>query len=191
MNRKKSFEISEELLNKIVSVAYGDASLIDKIKIRKLAKIQPVVSSLLEEYKKTAKSVHSIKMDECPSEIVNSSKEIGNISTESKSSIFLDFYTAVFSKPIVSAATVIILTIAIITSVFIDRSGTYGGYTLEEIERANRQTRQALAIVSGIFSKTQNSLTNDIIISKVSKPINEGMNTVNKLFSEKENQNEN
>ena len=44
-------------------------------------------------------------------------------------------------------------------------------------------------IVNEIFSKTKKQLTNDILINEVSKPIKEGMNTVNKLFKqEKKNE---
>jgi hypothetical protein len=189
MKDKKSFEISAELMDGIISTAYGDAGFFEKIKIHKLAKEQPEVRELLDEYRGTANSVHSIKPDECPDTVIYNNKPVSKI--ENKSSGFLfDIYTALFARPVISAAVIVILSAAVIVSVSID-NGSYNGYTRAEIEMANLQTKQALALVSSIFSKTENSLKNDIIKDKVSKPINNGMTMVNNLFIDKEKKNEN
>jgi len=189
MKDKKFFEISAELMDRIISAAYGDAGFFEKMKIHKLAGEHSEVRELFDEFRNTANSVHSIKPDECPETVINNIKPVSKI--ESKSSSFMfDIYTAAFSRPAISALAVVILAAIVVLSVSLN-NGSYNGYSREEIEKANLQTRQALALVSNIFSKTESSLKNDILVDRVSKPINTGMTTVNNLFIDKEKKNEN
>ena len=189
MKEKKFFKVSAELMDRIISVAYGDAGFFEKMKILKLAEEHPEVRELLDEYINTANSVHSITSDECPDTLINKIKSVSKIENESSSFLF-DIYTTVFSRPAVSAIAVVILAATIVVSVSFENS-SYNRYTNAEIEQANLQTRQALTLVSNIFSKTENLLKNDILRNKVSKPINNGMAVVNNLFIDKENKNEN
>ncbi|MCK5086621.1 MAG: hypothetical protein KAQ90_03825 [Melioribacteraceae bacterium] len=188
MNYKKSSEISGELLEKIIATAYGNSPLLDRIKIYNLARKYPDVKILLDEYKQTASGVHSISKEEYPHSVSKIFRENTGFE-QKKKSVFADIYAIIFSKPFVSATATVILIIAIITSMFINNN-MYNGYSLQDIERANRETKQALLIVSNIFNKTEKSLREDIIAKQVSKPIQEGINKVNYLFI-KETKNEN
>jgi hypothetical protein len=176
-------------MESIISTAYGDAGFFERIKIYRLAREYPEVKELLDEYRNTARSVHSINSDECPDGVLNNIVSISNIRKD-PSSFLLDIYTALFAKPAVSAAVVVVLTAVLVVSVSID-NGNYNGYTQAEIEQANLQTRKALALVSDIFSRTENSIKNDILVDKISKPINSGVTAVNNLFIDKEKKNEN
>ncbi|MCK5458047.1 MAG: hypothetical protein KAI45_13045 [Melioribacteraceae bacterium] len=178
MNYKKSSKISEEMLDRIISVAYGSASFLEKRRIEKLASTNETIQELLEEYKSTANAVHSI-----PKEEYNGELKIQTI-TDSNKSIFDDIYQILIGKPLVTAATTILLIFAITFSLFNNRELTYEGYSLAEVQKANYESKQALMIVNEIFSKTKKQLTNDILINEVSKPIKEGINTVNKLFKQ-------
>ena len=178
MNYKKSSNISEELHDRIISVAYGSASFLEKRRIEKLASENETIQELLEEYKSTANAVHSIAKEEYNGEL-----KIKAI-TDSNKSIFDDIYQILIGKPLVSAAATILLIFAITFSLFNNRELTYEGYSLAEVQKANFESRQALMIVNEIFSKTKEQLTNDILINEVSKPIKDGMNTVNKLFKQ-------
>jgi len=183
MNYKKSSKISEELLDRIISVAYGSASFLEKRRIYKLASQNNTIQKLLEEYENTASAVHSIPKEEYMGEL-----KIQAIS-DTKKSIFDEIYQILIGKPLVSAAATILLIFAITFSLFNNRELTYEGYSVAEIQKANLESKQALMIVNKIFSKTKKHLTNDILINEVSKPIKEGMNTVNKLFKqEKKNE---
>ena len=62
--------MNDKLLEKIISVAYGDASFIDKIKIQRLAKKNKEVKELWESYRQTAAEVHKLKEEECPNELL-------------------------------------------------------------------------------------------------------------------------
>ncbi|MDA3860306.1 MAG: hypothetical protein PF445_03685 [Melioribacteraceae bacterium] len=183
MNYKKSSNISEELLDRIISVAYGSASFFEKRRIEKLATENEAVKELLDEYKSTAQAVHSIPKEEYTGEL-----KVKNISELSKS-IFDDFYLILIGKPVITAVTTVLLIFAITFSLFNNRELTYEGYSVAEVQKANLETKQALQIVQNIFSKTEDKIKYDILTNEVSKPIKDGMNTVNKLFKkEKENE---
>lgn len=189
MKNKKFFEISDELMNSIISTAYGDAGFFERMRIHKLAARHTEVRELLNEYTATAKSVHSIKSDDCPESVLIKAKEATKIDNKSSSMLY-DIYAALFTRPAVSAFAAVVLTAVLVLSVTLN-DGSYNGYTQAEIEQANQQARQALALVSNIFNKTEDSIKKDILVEKISRPINEGVTTVNNLFIDKENKNEN
>jgi hypothetical protein len=183
MNYKTSSEISEELLDRIISVAYGSASFFQKRKIEKLASEDEIIKKILDEYRNTANEVHSIKK-----EIYTEKSKVQNIA-ETEKTIFDEVYQILLGRPATTVIAAILLIVAFAFSLFLNKELTYQNYSLAEIERANLESKQALMIVSEIFSKTEKKLTNEILINEVSKPINEGINAVNKLFyKEKKNE---
>ncbi|MBL1212253.1 MAG: hypothetical protein HND52_02745 [Ignavibacteriae bacterium] len=184
MNAKKSFEITEELRDKIISAAYGDAGFIDKIKINKLAAKYPEVKILFDEYSTTANAAHSIKLEECPDELLNSVGSKIGVKRENKKSFLFDLYTALFTRPIVSAAAASILVIAIVTSIIFNKNEYQYNYSPEEIALADKQVKESLYFVSKIFNKAQTNLTDEILTDRVAKPISKGINLVNDLFIE-------
>ena len=181
MNYKKSSEISEKCLNKIISAAYGNASLIDTIQVKRLIKKNSELKALYEEYRRTAEAVHSLKIEEYNSESNFVPRELNN--KQKSMTILEELYSVFLGKPVVYGATITILLISILFSVFSNREISYNGYTLAEVKKAKRESRIAISIVSEIFSETGTTLKTDILYKEVSKPINEGINTVNKLFN--------
>lgn len=177
MNYKKQSKISEHLLNRIISVAYGNASFIEKYKISRLASKDESINEILVQYRETAKAVHSI-----PKEEYDGTRFVKPISV-SRKSIFDDIYLIVIGKPVVSMVASILLIVAITFAVINNRELKYDNYSVAEVERANLETKQALIIVNKIFSKTGSLIKYDILGNEVSKPIKNGMNTVNKLFN--------
>jgi len=176
MNYKKQSKISEHLLNRIISVAYGSASFIEKYRINRLASKDERVNELLVKYKETAKAVHSIPKENYEGKIF-----VKPIS-ENKKSIFDDIYLILIGKPVVSMAASILLIVTITFAVFNNRELKYDNYSVAEVQRANLETKQALMIVNKIFNKTEDLIKYDILGNEVSKPIKAGMKTVNKLF---------
>ncbi len=176
MNYKKQSKISEELLNRIISVAYGSASFFERKQIEKLALKDEEVKLLLDEYKITANRVHSISKEEYSGEL-----KVKTISKINKSGLD-DLYLILIGKPVIAAVATVLLISAITFSFFNNRELSYEGYTIAEVQKANIETKHALLIVNNIFSKTEKHLTNNILINEVSRPIKEGINRVNKLF---------
>ena len=184
MNAKKSFEITEELRDKIISAAYGDASFIDSMKIKKLVRKNSEVKNLFDEYSATANAAHSIKLEKCPDELLNSVRQKIGVTKEDKRSFAFDLYTALFTRPIISAAAASILVIAIVTSIIFNKNEYQYNYTPEEIALADKQVKESLYFVSKIFNKAQTNLTDEILTARVAKPISKGFNIVNDLFIE-------
>lgn len=181
MNYKMSSEVSEKLISKIISVAYGNASWIDRIQVKKLIKKDLEIKALYENYCKTAEIVHSLKIEEYENKQVVPEEQF-NAVYKNKSTIE-EIYSIFLGKPIVYSSAVTVLLISILFSVFSNREITYNGYTLAEVKKANIDSRQAISIVAGIFNKTSTTLKTDILYKEVSAPIKEGINTVNKLFN--------
>lgn len=189
MKRTKSYNIDEQLLEKIVSVAYGNAGFFEKRKIEKLARENEEVRELLEEYSETAKSLHSVEMENCPEEILKKVEEQIHFGKEEKNSIFVEIYSVFVSKPIVSAAAAAVLVVILLFSVVIDREKFDDDFTNTEVVAAHEQVKQSLAMIGKIFKRTTNTLETEILGTRVGKPVNTGIKEVNNLFY-KENKND-
>ena len=72
MQNKKLNKMDENILDKIISVAYKDASLKDRINVYFLAKKNPEVKKLLTEYRETAGNARKVPMEECPDSVITS-----------------------------------------------------------------------------------------------------------------------
>ena len=66
MRENISNKIDEKLLDKIIAVAYGDAGLYDRLIVWMHARRDPEIKTLLDEYRLTAYSVHSLDEKKLP-----------------------------------------------------------------------------------------------------------------------------
>jgi hypothetical protein len=182
MSPKKSFEINEDILNKVISVAYGDAGLFDKFLVSRFVRKYPDVKILLNEYRKTANDVKKTKGEKCPDELLIRIKD-KTIDVNKNSKTFIsDFFSVMFVSPVVSTVLVVIVIGVILFGVFLKSPREYK-YSQKEIELADKQTKQALTIVGKIFNETNNTLKEEVLKSRVAKPIRESISVVNKLFA--------
>lgn len=183
MNRKKSFKLNEEMINKIISVAYGDAKLINKFIVMRAAAQNPEIRKALYSYKQTAKEIEVLREEEYPDDLLRNVLRKNLPESKNKTSFLFDLYFMVFSRPIISAVTTIILVAAIVTTLIMNNPVQLNyHYSQTEITDANQQTRKAFAIVGKFFKQTQTTLENEIMGERVAKPINEGIGIVNNLF---------
>ncbi len=183
MVSKKSYELNEEMLNKIISVAYGDATLKDEFIVLRAAKQNPEISKALNSYKQTAKEVNVLREEEYSDDLLRNVVRKNFPALKNATSFLFDFYSMVFSRPIISALTTIILIITIVTTLIINKPVQYNyKYSETEIINADKQARQALAIVGRFFKQTQSTLENEIMGERVAKPINEGIGIVNNIL---------
>lgn len=178
--------MDEKLENKIISVAYGGASLIDKLKIYWMAGRNAEVKSLLDQYKETAKAVHEIKLSEFDPVFDSSVAEILK-SKKEKRSVLSDLYTVVHAKPVFASIISFVLVGSVILSLVINRPVQYN-YSQEEIMAAEKDAEKALQIIGNVFKQTSFSLKNDVLNERVSKPINEGIGIVNHIFKGDKNE---
>lgn len=183
MVSKKSYELNEEMLNKIISVAYGDATLKDKFIVMRAAEQNQEIQEALNSYKQTANDVDALREEEYPDDLIkNVSRK--NIPVFKKTSSFLfDLYSTVFSRPIISATTTIVLITAIVTTLIVNKPAQISyHYSKAEINNADQQARKALAIIGKFFKQTQSTLENEIMGEHVAKPINDGIGIVNNIL---------
>ncbi len=174
-------EISEELLSRIIAVAYGDAGLFEKIKIYLLASKHAEVKSILYEYKRTSKVLDKIEIDKCPGEIIERVKNNNGVVKNSLIVSFLNFINQFLHKPVYISAIILII-ISSMISLFILNQKNETQISNKRVALAEKQVKQSIVFVSRIFEKTAGRVENDIIKQQVAKPLNEGITTVNNLF---------
>lgn len=183
MSRKKSFDLDEEMVNKIISVAYDDATLIDKFIVMRVAAQNPEIRKMLSAYKQTAKEVDMLREEEYPDDLLRNVLRKNLPESKNAISFLFDLYSTVFSRPVVSAVTTIILITAIVTTLIINKPAQISyHYSQTEINDADLQARKAFAIVGKFFKQTQLTLQNEVLGERVAKPINEGLGIVNNIF---------
>jgi hypothetical protein len=181
--------VEEKLLNRIISVAYNDATLLEKFRIYRLASKDIKVKSVLDEYKKVAKQTHKVVLDYCPDELVKDVSKITKIKSDSDKSLFFDLFSFIFQKPAISAAILSVFILALVSTFIIQRPEIHQQYTQKEIEVADKQVKQSLAIITGVFKKTSTTVEEDVLTERVSRPIVESFNLVND-YLQGENKNE-
>ena len=174
--------MEEKLLNKIISVAYRDANLLDKLKINWLAKKNLEVKKLLSEYKIIANQTHNLDLEECPEEIIDSLLNTINKNQQKERSLFFDLYSFVFARPVISSAILTVFVLAFISTFVFERPEIHQQYSQQEIEVADQQVKHSLALVASIFNKTKHKVEKDVLTDRVGKPIRESFNLVNEYL---------
>ena len=160
----------------LIKAAYGDLSLPEKVKALVLIKRSGEAERFYKAYKKTADEVRKLRKGNLPSgtiEKLDSFVEEKTGRKRKKSFAASPGFVVAFS----------ILLIAIFTFTFLKRNTNYyGDYNEQTVENATQETLASLKLVAKIFSKTKKMVVNDILVNKVSEPINNGLNQVEKII---------
>ncbi len=176
-----SVNINPKLIDKIINVAYGDASITERMIVNWKASRNDEVRKVLEEYKATANSVHNVGKENLPEYVIESVRR--RIEFENESENFISkIYFALFTKPIFSAAVVSIFVLAIISIFLFRQPAPTHKYSKAEIELAQQQLGESIAIVNKVFNKAEQKLDKEIINDRVSKQLNKGLNLVNEYL---------
>lgn len=176
-------KFDQETIDLIINSAYGSTGLITKIKVWFLIRRDVELKNLYNEYKRTAQSVHSLDKDELPYYVLQKVEPKTGIKLNTNETSFIsDLTSLIFAKPKLAFIATALIIGVLLSSVLFKEPQIENNYTPSEIELANKQTFEALAIVSRIFSSTQTKLTEEIIPNNVAKPINESFDYVNNLF---------
>jgi hypothetical protein len=181
--------VEEKLLNRIIAVAYNDATLWEKFKVYKLAIQDPEVKIILHEYRKVADQTHNVDMEYCSDEIVENVKNITRVKPGKDNSLLFDLYSFVFRRPAVSTAIFSVIIIALVSTFIIKRPEIHQQYSKQEIELADQQIKHSLALIAGVFKRTTLTIEDDVLTNRVSKPIKESFNLVNDYLQGENNEN--
>ncbi len=176
--------MNEKLKERIIAAAYGDAGLFEKIKIYWIRKNNAEASSIWDTYYSTARRVHKIKPDRFPDQSLEKLRiEMDNTGqvkskTKPRNSVRFSGHLALLGAGL---ATAVFLVVFVLRK---EPQPDYEGYTEQQVELADKQTREALAIVGRVIGTSSHALKNDILGEKIGLPIHQSMQTVNQLFKE-------
>jgi hypothetical protein len=184
MPQKKSDEINQTLIDKIINVAYGDAGLIDTVSIYTKALFNNSVKKLLNDYKITARAVDKINREEFPERIVETVRSGLGINKNKDSSTlkFKKSFVFVLSEARYSIIIASFLILAVISFLIFQNPTTDSNYTKAELEMAQKQFNQTMTIVNRVFKSTGKQLNKEILKDHVSKPVNKGFSLINELI---------
>ncbi len=179
--------INEKLLNKIITTAYGDGSIADKISIYAKVITNGEIRKVFFEYRKTKRTIHTMKHFEMdPSFDLKLSEKL----TKSKGShipLFAELYLLFIEKPYVPSTAILLITAAIVGNLLFKspvQQITYKErFTKAEITEANAQAKFALALVGDVLVQTKKEVAAEIMIKQVAEPINEGLIIINNLLN--------
>ena len=171
MQNKKLNNIDEEILNKIIGVAYKDASLIDRIRTYFLAKKNPDVQRLLNEYRETAGNVRKVPLEECPDSVT---KSLGIKKVKEKKSFII--------KPAYAFAIVVLFVSALVFVLLNQNKEKEPIYTKAEVAQAEMQVKTSLAILNEVFKKTENLIEDDILPKRVGEPVQKSFSIINQVL---------
>jgi hypothetical protein len=182
MKQAKLFKMSEEMLNKIIATAYGDANFINRLRVYWEAKRNPEIKKLLDEHKLIANEVHKLEPEECPQELIQNLEKAKMPIPRKPNSFISDFIGIILNRPLASTIVTVVVVSSIIVAVVINRPNSQL-YSEEQIKLADQQAKYALQILGNIMSETEQTLKNEILSDRVSKPIREGLEIVNTLLN--------
>jgi len=161
----------EDTLNKIISAAYKDAPLTDRLKVYLLARKNDEVKKIFDEYRITAGHIKKIKPDECPDYLIESVKA----KVKPGEKIFILRPAFIFT------AALLIITITVSLLVFHNKEEK-PVYSKTEIELAEKQVKTSLVILNKIFKKTENMIQEDILLRRVGRPVHKSLTIINDVL---------
>ncbi|MFZ1289284.1 MAG: hypothetical protein WAR79_04310 [Melioribacteraceae bacterium] len=182
--------MNEELLDRIIDVAYGNASLLDKIKIYLMSLKDSEIKITLNEYRKTFAATRNLELEECPDSVINKVSKLLSSERIDSHSMLSDVYTIIFRRPVISGAFAVVFVLAIVSTFIFKRPEIKQHYTKQEIEIADLQVKQSFALISNVLNKTKNTVEQEVLANRVSKPITKSLYLVND-YLKGENKNEN
>ncbi|MGA7720849.1 MAG: hypothetical protein WCA84_06700 [Ignavibacteriaceae bacterium] len=179
---KEQTEIDGKFVDKIISVAYGDGSLFDKIEVYKKAYSNPAVKKLLYDYKATAKAVKYAQKEYA------SAKPLSDVKSENnrRGNIFIPLLAGLYKAFVInwaySAATVIVV-ITVSTFLLLRQPKPEPTYSKEQVILAEKQVKESFALVENMLAKAQNKTTPDLIRNNILRPIQKSTVIINNLLN--------
>jgi len=179
---KERTELDGKFIDRIISAAYGDGSLSDKIKVHIKAYSNPAVKKILYDYKATAKAVKYASKEYKLAAHLNIIKN----DLYTRDNIFISLFAGLYKPNMIKAAySAGAVTIIVIISIFflLRQPKHEPTYSKEQIALAEKQVKESFALVEKILVKAQNKTTEDVIRNNVLRPIQKGNVIINNLLN--------
>jgi hypothetical protein len=170
-------EITEEYIEKIISAAYRDGSLFDRIKIYLDAQKDEKVKELLSEYRNTANEVRSIAKEDYRGVMKNKVTAKHKLLTNAIG--FIIYRPAVFS----AIAAVCIMFVFAVT--MLNKPKPEPTYTKAQVEQAAKQVNKSFEIIASVLRRSSNEITDDVLKKKVGGQLQKGVSIINDVLRER------
>ncbi len=181
MPTNKKYNIEEDLLDKIVLTAYGDADPKVSKEVFELIEKNESAKKAYYDFKRTAHQVKQIKTENCPDYLIKKVEEKIHFKKIEKNSLTQNLIFSFFSNPAKSFLVSAMLIAIVVFGIFFGEQKQQN-FDYAQARQAEFQAKDALAKVGNILNKTQSVLINDIIPQKVSEPFNESFKVINNLI---------
>jgi hypothetical protein len=176
--------MNDKLAEKIISVAYNDAGFIDTMHIKILALRDREVRALLNEYRGTAREVHSIKEDELSEERTEQLYTQAGTRPKGKPAFLPDILSAFVARPVISSVTAVAVVALLITTMFVKNRTAESAYSDEEVIKAAAQTRQVFEVLNRAFDDAKTIVEDKVLKENVARPINDSYKKISKILKE-------
>jgi hypothetical protein len=183
MQKKDSNNISQQLEDKIINVAYGDSGVIDWLIVYWKSITTPKVKYILKEYRVTAKAVHKVLTEEAPSQLLDSIKlrTVGVKQQNLISRLISDLFYSLFGNKAIPVTVfgIVLLT----TAYFLIKAPDYSGrYSSAEIRLAQKQFKQTMGIIGNAFDKAEKGFNDEVLNNQINKNLKRGYFLVNNIL---------
>jgi hypothetical protein len=178
--------MNEKTADKIISVAYGDASLIDRISVGILIMQDKEALELYKEYKRTAAEVHDTASEEFPDSSLDKVYSETGVKKERRRGISFDVFSVFISRPLIASASVVLLAGLLVVTMFIKTREPEAVYSQKEIELAEAQTSQVFKVINDAFENAGRIVKENILKENVAKPMNESVEKISNIISKGE-----
>lgn len=176
--------MNEKTIEKIISVAYGDAGIWDRIYIGMLAMKNREAAELLKEYRKTAGEVHSLREEEYPEESVEKVLSRAGIKEKQRISFKADLFGIFINRPLAASAAAFALVGLLAITLFITTREPELKYSHEELTKAEEDTRVVFKAINEILNGAGSLIIEDVLKERVAAPISENLNKVSNIIKE-------
>ncbi|MCJ7552616.1 MAG: hypothetical protein MUO34_01920 [Ignavibacteriaceae bacterium] len=172
MKKKKVLEITPQLEEKIIASAYGEGSVFNNLKVKRVIKDSEHANALYEQYKTIAQTFNRFEYQECPERVIQSVE--AQVKRKSSGAKLYEIIRPAFTYMILAAAMIT----AIITFT-VDNQTNKRMYSSKEIQFAKEQLHLSLELIGKVMNKTENEITPKIINEKVGDPLKKGLPVIN------------
>lgn len=171
---------------KIISAAYGDSGLGDRLRVFLHLKRCGKCNSLYREYKRTAVTFTSLKQQKCPSTVTDRVENRIGIKKNNNVNLFDRMLDFIFYKPNYAlSGTVLLIIITVFLSVQLSDMYTTMPehyYTDAEIRKAHEEIEKTFAMIVPVVHNAQVDIRDKIIMSQIVPPVRRSVEKTNQLF---------
>jgi len=178
--------MNEKTTDKIISAAYGDGSIFDRISVGILIMKDKEALELYREYKRTAGEVHNTPLEEFSDSSLDKVYAETGVKKENKQGISFDIFSVFAARPIMASVSMVVLAGLLVVTMFIKTREPEAVYTQREIETAQLQTAEVFKVINDAFENAGDLVKENILKEKIALPMNQSADKISNIISKGE-----